>query len=244
MTILQAYGIIDCSPIQISEALRALNLSHTLEGGTRRLTYDGLCKEQPVWPVVVDHVRNIHRVSGERLVLFVTDCRALLATTNLSTFLWPDNRGPSLQASIKSALVSAHRVNSDWSLVSKEPTTLEFVNSATKPSFLNLIQTQIYRVTPYALRKEVQQVIIAYLAGIESYTVMHRKLKSSLKLQTLYELLHLQKAKDLREAVLMGGDVEEVAKSTGFAPFELRYIQASSTKTANEARAAGKAKGR
>ncbi len=64
--ILGAFGVIDASPIQVSEALRKLNMSHTFVGGFGRTTHatvDGLCAEQPVWPVIIDRVRNIPKVA-------------------------------------------------------------------------------------------------------------------------------------------------------------------------------------
>jgi hypothetical protein len=239
MKILAAYGILDYSPIQVSEFLRRLRMSHTVEGGIRQsYTVDGLCKEQPVWPVIVDKVKAIPKVSCDRghSVLFVCDSRAALSTTNLSISLWPDHRSPDTLAAFKTSLVIASKNAEGWDLISKEPSTLDYVNSATKPSLVNKLQTEVYKLTPYSLRKEVQQLMIAYLAGTASYSAMHKKLKSSLKLQRLAELLHLPKAKELREAVLMLGNssVEEVAKKTGFETFELLYLSRSNSKTISE----------
>jgi hypothetical protein len=247
--ILSAYGISDYSPLQVSEYLRDLRLSHTLEGGfIRHLTYtmDGLCKEQPVWPIVVDRVRAIPklRTKTARTVLFVCDCRAALATTNIKTNLWPEHRSPSLLQDIKNSLVEAHSSTEDWSLINNEPSTLDYVESATKPSFVNLLQTALYKVTPYTLRKEVQVLMISYLAGTASHTSLFKKLKTSLKLQPLAELLSLPKAKEIREAVLMMSNlsVEEVSKKTGISTFELLYLSKSNAKTASGLK--GKSKSR
>lgn len=240
--ILDAFGIPDYSPLYVSDLLRALNMSHTLEGGFIRhltCTVDGLCVEQPVWPIVVDRVRAIPKIRSQidRQVLFVCDSKAALSNTNIKQDLWPSSRGSDVLRTFKDVLARANR-SSGWTIEVDEPTTLDFVKSATKPSYLNLIQTQLYKLTPYTLRKEVQQLVIAYLAGTAPYTAMHRKLKSSLKLQSLSELLHLPKAKELREAVLMlnSNPVEEVAKKTGFQPFELNYLSKSSAKTSEAKR--------
>ena len=244
--ILAAYGILDYSPIQVSEFLRRLRMSHTLEGGLRHLTHtlDGLCKEQPLWPIVVDKVKAIHklRMKTERTILLVCDSRAALSTTNVRTELWPEHRGSDMVDALKAAMLATNKNSCEWELTNNEPSTLDYVNSATKPSFVNLLQTEIYKLTPYALRKEVQQVVIAYLAGTASYTSMHKKLKSSLKLQTLAGLMHLPKAKELREAVLMlgGASVEEVAKKTGYETFELLYLSKSNAKTLATAKVKGR----
>jgi hypothetical protein len=235
--ILAAYGIPDYSTIQMSECLRDLRLSHTIEGGFIRhmvCTVDGLCKEQPVWPIVVDRVKAIPklRTNKSHTVLFVCDSRAALATTNLDRILWPEQRSTNFGDDLKLALIKARRQTEDWTLVNNEPTTLDYVNSATTPSFVNKCQDAIYKITPYALRKEVQQLLIAYLAGTASYTALNKKLKTSLKLQTLSDLMHTPKAKELRDAVAMLSktSVEEVAKKTGFQTFELLYLSRSDAK--------------
>ena len=234
--ILDAFGIPDYSPLQVSEFLRALNMSHTLEGGFLRhltCTVDALCTEQPVWPVVIDRIKAIPRIrtTVDRQVLFVCDSLSALSTTNIGTDLWPENRGHDAVRKFKKVLIRASK-SKGWELTTKELTTLEYVESASKPSYLNWIQSAIYKITPYALRKEVQQLVISYLAGGASYTALNKKLRSSLKLQDLHELLNQPKAKELREAVLMLSrlPVEEVAKVTGFEQFEILYVAKSSEK--------------
>lgn len=240
--ILSAYGLPDYSPIQVSDCLRSLRMSHTLEGGVKHAvcTVDGLCKEQPVWPIVVDKVKALPklRTRTERSVLFVCDAGSALATTNISNVLWPEQRSINILEDIKKALIAAHQCSTEWLLINNEPTTLDYVKSASNPSFVNGCQDALYRITPYTLRKEVQQLMISYLAGTASYTALNRKLKTSLKLQTLSDLLHSAKAKELREAVgmLSRTSVEEVAKKTGFQSFELLYISRSNAKSISEAR--------
>jgi hypothetical protein len=234
--ILSAFGIPDYSPLQVSELLKYLSMSHTLEGGYVRhltCTVDGLCKEQPVWPIVVDRIKAIPRIrtTTDRQVLFVCDSRAALSQTNLGTELWPEHRGIETLRTLKKVLVQSNK-SKGWTLTTSEPTTLEYVESASKPSYLNLIQTLLYKLTPYALRKEVQHLVISYLAGTASYTALNKKLRSSLKLQDLSVLLNDPKAKELRAAVslLSSMSVEEVAKTTGFQTFEILYISRSNDK--------------
>jgi hypothetical protein len=107
-----------------------------------------------------------------------------------------------------------------------EPSIADYVNAATKPSFLNHIQTSIYKIQPYGLRKEVQAMCIAYLAGGTSLAVLKRKLRSNFKLEDLAKLMLAEKAKQLKDAValLKGLPVDQVAKKTGFEQFELNYV--------------------
>lgn len=235
-TILGAYGVVDLAPLQVSDILRRLNMSHTFafRQGVRynTLSIDGLTKEQPVWPVITDSVRTMERMQLEegRYVYFVVDSRAALSHTNITRVMWPEEREDrTITEAIKAVLVHSHKRNLHWEYLKKEPSLMDYVNYATKPSFLNNIQTQFYKINPYALRKEVQILCISYLAGYTSYTEMKRKLKSNLKFQALFELVDSTKAKELRAAVEMtkNKSVEQVAKETGFATFELLYIKNS-----------------
>jgi hypothetical protein len=243
--ILGATGV-DLSPIQLSEALRDLNVSHTVTGyaGFRMVTTHvyGTAKEQPAWPVIVDGVRSINRIPTvlgpqfmekyPRLIYFVTDARAAIASTNLGHNLWEDYRndlGLTFTKALKDFLWSSVESNKEWKLEVTEPSVLDYVRIASKPSFLNDVQTTIYKITPYALRKEVQSMCISYLAGGTGQHLLKHKLKSSFKLAGLLDLMSSPKAKELREAVglLKKNTVDEVVASTGFQSFELLYVTRS-----------------
>lgn len=238
--ILSAFGLVDTSPHELSMVLRDLHMSHSLVGGRPRTlfrTVNGLCSQQPVWPIVIDGVKTIHKVQSKRsrLVYFVCDSRAALASTNVSQRMWPDHRSGTLTDAVVSSLMLAAQwgsTNTPWALKRKDLTIAEYVDIATKPSFLNDIQTALYKITPYGLRKEVQEQIIDYLAGHMAYTALNRKLKSSLKLETLQYLLSMDKAKAFRDAVLAlrNSTIDEVAKAHGFETFELLYISSSYAK--------------
>jgi hypothetical protein len=147
--ILGAFGVIDASPIQVSEALRKLNMSHTFVGGFGRTTHatvDGLCAEQPVWPVIIDRVRNIPKVAipYDRVVYFVCDARSQLAMSNLSQQLWPDTRVLDLHLAIGVAMVDAtQNPGEPWELKVNEPTLDEYVRQAAQPSFMNFLQARV-----------------------------------------------------------------------------------------------------
>lgn len=230
--ILSAYGLVDVSPHELSTVLQNLRMSHTLVRGVGRtlyMTVDGMCKEQPVWPVVIDRMKAINKTPAnrDRMVYFVCDARAALSTSNVSQALWPEYRGlMDITTSVKQALMAANSLTHDWQFVCNEPTIEDYVNIATKPSFFNHVQSAMYKITPYNLRKEVNTMCVAYLAGSVSVTVLKRKLKSSHKLEVLLGLMDSQKARDLRDAVhqARSNTVESVAKSTGFESFEILYV--------------------
>lgn len=236
--ILTAFGITDYSPHQVSQALIKLNVSHTVEGGYMRHmvhTVDGLSKEQPAWPIVMDKVKAIPRVRTikDRLIYLVCDSRAALAATNVQLVSTMDLN---LFHALKHALTLSVNVKDPWTLNYKEPSILEYVNAASKPSLLNNIQNVIYKITPYAFRKEVQNLVILYLAGAIPVAKLNAKLRSSLKFDALALLMKDPQVLIIREACELhlkkGLTVEDVAKQTGVATFEILYISASSTKIA------------
>lgn len=239
--ILKGYGVIDLSPIQVSEALRQLRVSHTIEGGYMRhmvYTIDGLSKVQPAWPIVVDTLKAVPKVrtKKERMIYLICDSRAALANTNADKLLWPESREThgGLSSALRLALNSAHVANEEWALVRTDPSIDDFVNASSKPSFLNHVQTAVYKINPYDLRKEVQSLVILYLSGKVSPTKMRAKLKSSFKLEALLLLMTDPQAGKLRaaceEALRKKVTVEEIAKRTGVASFDLLYILNSARK--------------
>lgn len=233
--ILGAFGVVDYPPLQVSEALHELNMSHSIAGSIRsqRITYDGLSTQQPVWPVIVDSIESMLKVrtKRDRLVYFICDSRAALATTNIYRNLWPENRAGDLRTGIKNALVTSRNLN-QWTLTRDETTITDYVNIATKPSILNDIQSAFYKINPYSLRRETQLLCIGYLSGYASFTEMKRNLTSNFKLERIYKLMVDERAKALRQATMMLSSmkVEEAAKLTGFDTFELLYISKSSAK--------------
>lgn len=240
--ILGMFGVIDLSPIQVSDMLKRLKMSHTIEGGVRHISYtiDGLCKEQPVWPVVIDRVKAIPkvRIQKDRMVYFVCDSRASLASTNGSQFLWPVASPHSMMLRVQDALQMAHKVGLmnpiGWELHTSEPSISDYVNAASKPSFLNHIQTAVYKINPYALRKEVQALIILFLSGKIPASKLRAKLKSSFKFDDLTRLMNDPNVPKIREACELhlkrGLSIEAVEKQTGVATFELLYLVNSARK--------------
>lgn len=237
--ILKGYGVIDMSPIQVSETLRQLNVSHTIEGGYMRhmqYTVDGLCKEQPAWPIVIDRLKTVPKVrtSKERMIYLICDSRAALANTNAGQQLWPVPGVSDFTDALRMALNTAHVLNQPWKLVKQEPSIDDFVNAASKPSFLNHVQTQIYKINPYDLRKEVQGMVILHLSGMASPAKLKAKLKSSFKLENLAALMQDPHASELRaacESVLKYKQKpEDAAKVSGVSTFDILYLVNSARK--------------
>lgn len=231
--VIQAYGVL-ASPLQLSAALTNIGVSHVVVDSSlqARPTVKDVAKRQPAWPVVVPSVQALkrHWLRYENQVLYVCGSMAELQTTNLRVIKnWRENLKQSLTYSTLSPL------RNDWVLEIKEPTMADFVSVATKPSFLNHVQAEIYKLTPYDLRKTVQAMTISYLAGVENFGKLKLKLASSYKLDGLKTLLADPTCQVLREAVAeyrRVGNEEEVAKAFGVEPFEIMYLFKSSAKKA------------
>jgi hypothetical protein len=242
MKIIGAYGVIDMSPIEMSEQLRALNLSHTYlaRAGFRLMQYniDGLCKEQPVWPIVVDSIRTLSKLDQwlqappARAVVFVADARAALTNTNISHALWPENRQGGFQKALKSELKLAHRAGASWQLEITNPSIMDYVNTAVKPSILNDLQSAFYKISNYTARKEIQKLCIGWFAGQVSTARIHKALKSNIRYERIHELMQSPLALALqlavKELIATGEDAAVIAKRTGFESFELMYLKRSS----------------
>jgi hypothetical protein len=226
-----SFGLVDCSPVEASEILKRLNLSHSVVGGfirTMAYTYEANVAEQPAWPVVIDKLKTIPKIRTKKspLIYFVCDARDVLAQSNMSQQLWPERRSKSLDLAIADALVDSMNLEKPWHLTINEPSLSDYVLLASKPAFLNLIQGSIYRITPYPKRKEVQRLCIQYLAGNVPLAKVKTLLKSSLKFNDLLSMMDSDKALNLREAIRATSSrpVEQVCKDFGVEQFEVMYV--------------------
>lgn len=235
--IVQAFGV-PSSPLEVSKIMTYLGVGHTLVTGTLRLKSKSkhLSRVQPAWPIILPSVRALERYTCkmDNQVLFICDALAFLSTCNLQII-----KPQGMAENIKDALEYA-RLNplEGWKLKIKEPSISDYVNNATKPSFLNDLQTQLYKITPYDLRKTTQNLIIGYLAGAEPKAKLIAKLKTSHKLDKIYELIKSPKTQALKDAVALfakNQNIELTALETGFETFEILYLTNSSKKTISEA---------
>ena len=229
--LIHAYGVL-ASPLQLSAALTQLRISHVAIDNSLRAvpSVKDVAIKQPAWPVVMPSLQAFkrYRLDYPRQIVLVCGSLAELRATNLKVVRdWQDN----LPTALKHALVDVF--DPDWQLVINEMAVEAYVDIATKPSFLNHVQAELYKLTPYDLRKEVQALVIAYLAGIESKAKLQKKLASSYKLDRLKALMSDPKCQVLRNAVAEYRKIEDeavVAKVFGVETFEIMYLVKSSDK--------------
>lgn len=230
--ILQAYGITS-SILKVSEQLLTLNIAHSVitknnSQINERFLHLGLT--QPAWPVLIDGLSCINKTQfadNMPIILFVCDSLSSIQLCNIQQIKSDD-----LKSNIKKALIYAvsNPIVGGWKLTSKEPSIEEYVNAVSKPQILNEIQTSIYKIAPYALRKEVQALVISYLANDVQQSQLKFKLQSNYKLAEILDICCSDKAINLRKAVLAFnkcGNIDLVSNEYSIASFQILYITRS-----------------
>lgn len=199
------------SPVQVSYALSELGVSHTLNSGGRKMRVT----KAKVQPYAV-HVTTVLRDYRANTVNFIVSSGAELATTN-----YPRLKDKlDIVEAVREALLSEKSVVPTVKVVSP----MDYVHQVAKPSLLNKIQTQIYKIQPYGLRKQTQQLVLAYMASKITKAQIKKALSDNLKHEALLPLI--LSADSLRDAVarLPAETAEAVAADTGHPTFELLYL--------------------
>lgn len=232
--IVKAWAVSRWTPAQITDGLTELRISHTVVGWSKKLhrlrhqTIDGLTERQPAWPIVTHSVTDIPRIRTKksRQILFVCDSVPALTHANLT----PLPVLPTLDRCLKAAL---QVMDDDWTFKGTEPDIQDFVAMASKPSFLNQVQTAIYRINPYSDRKIIQLKVIMFLGGQLSVKSLRDTLRSNYRYEPIREILNLPQAVGLKNAidrVRRGEDGEMVAEELGIEAFDISYILSSLAK--------------
>lgn len=238
--VVSAFGVPNFSPFDVSAALTDLGVGHAVawrEGPNLRLQENGDSEGQTALPIVVDSVKLFKRLDLRgRYVVYVVDAMSALQLSNITEIV----QTTPLEKSIRQTLVASKpkaKKEPAWILQVKEPSLMDYVNTAVKPSQLNDFQTLVNKIHPYPLRKEVQGMFIGYLASTIKVKDLRHKLDSSYKLTPLLDLMKAPRTKELREAVAKvkaGADLEKMCIETGFESFEIMYIIKASAARATE----------
>lgn len=231
------YGIYHKSLYEVSQTLSQLKLCFSIYGAKFNQYKKVSFKKRQVVPIyLVESLKRAERLHDlEPGLMIICDSTAALKRSNTSKLLYP---GIKLKQAISKAYSECNAKRKSNKLVQLNTTPLrlqEVLKVATTYSFLNGIQTALYKITPYSLRKETQQIIISYFYGDLSYSKLIDHLKSSSKLKTLLTVCKDKQAKLLRQACIEAIDnpakIESIAKASGFASFEIAYIIKSHQKT-------------
>lgn len=224
------YGIYHKSLYEICQTLSQLKVNYYIYGEKFNQYKQVKVKEKQSFNVyLVESLSRAKKIYElEPGLMIVLDSISALKKSNVSKLLFP---GLKLKQAIKKAIAECkeRKKQSKEVELKVEPLRLgEVLKVATSYSFLNGIQTALYKITPYSLRKETQTKIISYFYGDTSYTELMLHLDSSAKLDKLASLCKDKQAKALREACLEARSnpekIDRIAKASGFASFELMYI--------------------
>lgn len=253
---LGVYGVPEHSLFDLSSALKALHISHRIFETAKDAIEINLTSEQPARVYLVRNFAQVQKIDHNETapyIIFVNAPEAELALTNCIIL-----RGSAKHA-LKSALKASHprKVASPFVFMQTSKSLDDYVNEATKPTFLYFIQTAIYKLTPYALVKEARTIIISALYGAIPMKKLYAFLGTSLKLEDLKMILKDDKAKQVRELVLEvrkrieqegttkreDDIVNSVIAGTGIDAFDILYVVKSYQKMERE-KASGKRRGR
>lgn len=210
------WGSVAHSEWDISDALRELHVSHTVDprDKTKACQIVNVGYPQPKHV----HVTTTLKTVMPQAVNFIVASYGALSDTNIPNLPFARERG--LEDALKIALRSLQTT----SVKVTKLTHVDYINQIAKPSLLNKIQTEILRIQPYSLRKEVQALTLDYFnSKIAKKTIMSF-LNRSLRLEKLRNVINL--GDDLRAAVslLSNMDAEAIQIQTGVPSFDIMYL--------------------
>lgn len=237
-----AWASVFYSPLQLSQALRSLQVSHSTyafvqsdQESRYRHRISDFGYEQPAWPIILTSVLDmgkLDKINRSPLIVFVCDSYATLSHTNITMM---PNTG-CIVDDVKQCLLNSKPGPFDFQF--KIPKITDFVAIAAKPSFINKLQTATYKINPYALRVDLQKKFVLHIAGRISRKRVRDAAKQSLRSESiimpLLEDPDCQKLIEVVKAVKNGADVYDVANRYNIESFDVNYILNSESKWLKE----------
>lgn len=200
---------------EVSDALRALKVTHTVDpqDKTSKVRRINMKRPQPKLVHVTSSLKGLRPNS----VNFIVGSHSMLMQTNIPSL----RGGIELDDAIRWALTTEHQV----SVQSHAMSVVDFINHVAKPSLLNKIETEIHRIQPYALRKEVRALMLDFFNSRASDRAVSLFLSKSLRFEHLKSII--LSGTDLKAAVArkkLGEDAELIAAETGVPAFDIMYL--------------------
>ena len=198
----RVWGCPTKSSFELSDKLASLMVPHTVRVGSSFAVVKG---DRSVVAYITDNPKKLKR----DVVNFVVASYAELSFTNYPTLV-----------SVKGALRSKDEIKP----IVKSMTAMDYVAVISKPSVITKIQTAIYRIQPYSLRKSTQALVLQFFNSQTSWRTLTTVLGRSYKTMPVLELV--KEGARLRDAVqeLKTKTPETVEAETGIPAFELRYV--------------------
>lgn len=198
----RVWGCPTKSSFEISEELTKLKVPHTARIENRFVAVPG---ERALQAHLTDNPKRLKR----GVVNFVVASYAELSLTNYPMLV-----------TVKNALAQDSGIDP----VVVRMTAMDYVAAISKPSVITKIQTAIYKIQPYSLRKSTQNLVLGFFNSQVSDRELAKVLGRSYKTMPVLELV--KEGSKLREAVqeLKTKTPEQVEAETGIPAFELRYV--------------------
>lgn len=203
------------SAFDLSETLRSLKVTHTIDSPTKGVKARRVNMKQPQPRDV--HICYTLKGLRPRAINFIVGSHGMLSMTNV-----PALSGPDLVTALMTALLSEAETRIEVSHMSP----VDYINHVAKPSLLNKILTAVQHVSPYTFRKEVQAMIVDYFNSRCSERTLLRFLARNMKLEAKLTPI-IKDGHELRRAVQLlkeGGDPEVVSMQTGVPAFDMQYF--------------------
>lgn len=216
MSTFNVCGISYASPLAVSALLRQMGLTHTYLGEPVNLER---------LPETSIHIVKNHFCIGKEGVYLYFTCDEELSETNI-----PRAKPSPITTQWIQTLFDYANDNpmTGWRYQRTKKTMMQYVEVATKPSYLNKVQEAIYKINPYNLRKEAQAKILRHIAGHISDAEILTYIRSSPRFAVLESLIAQPEKMSLRSALksYKAGERDEtlLAKRWGVETFEILYL--------------------
>lgn len=170
---------------------------------------------------IVEGLQKAITVQAKNII--VVDSKPALALSNVNQLLYDRYTDFQLQQKLKTIITNTEPLQ----LQIVQHSLADIVDRITTKSILTDIQTLVNKITPYDLRKQVHQKIIAYAYGAISAKELFHFLLASPKLKSVYDVCRTPQLKTIRHAVIEYRkcmDEELIAKEYSVHTFEILYI--------------------
>lgn len=220
------WGTFTWSPWELSDGLRRLKVTHTVDPQTKgeKVRRLNMKHDQPL-PV---HLTTTLKGLRTGAVNFIATSYSNLSGTNIPLMPKPSGQAwdgvAELDLALRHCLTSSRLTSLELASLS----VVDFIHMVAKPSLLNKIETEILRIQPYSLRKEVKAMVLNYFNSRCSQAQVSKFLAKSLKFDLLRSFILSGSA--LRDAISRhkaGEDAEAISATTGVPAFDILYMRAA-----------------
>ena len=235
MIVTKAYGIGNSSIHNLSVRMVELGVHHMLLS-RGAFSKTGNYSNLPAIPVLVDGIGNLKYIElcldriKKPIILYVVDSYIALMQVNVEYPSTPEKLLKKLDVEdIKTSLIIGGKAKTNWRLQRSNQNVLkDTIKRMSKHTLLDVMQTALYKIHNYPLRKEALANLLGYLNGDIAENTLVRFAKGNEK--TLFMVEMPKTLEKLRTSVLHvrktnmpENKVPYYAKTVGLESFEILY---------------------